>query len=172
MNYTEKVQQKEEGQTTTVDNRLHTWVVEVFNLPKETETTFNDYHYSEGEHTLTATEIALTTGKNHKQTYTISKPVHDMAYEDIKQLKESIERRIIKKHPILGRLLRFFGWWLGFSGLYAMFAVCPFCGQAGCPVGIGGSGLIGGFFALCMQNWKAFFKFIHSKLNGKNSLTF
>ena len=87
-----------------------------------------------------------------------------MTYEDIKLLRTTIEAHVVKKHPILGRLFRFFGLWFAFSVLYAMSAVCPFCGQVGCPVGAGSAGLVGGFFALCMQNWKAFVKFMYSKL--------
>jgi len=59
-----------------------------------------------------------------------------------------------RRHPLLGPLFRFLRWGLAFSGLYAMFAVCPFCGRVGCPVGAGSAGFIGGFFALCMQVWK------------------
>lgn len=153
------------------DQRLQRLMIEVFNLPKETTVTFNDYNHDKEENPSTATEITITIGKSHRQKYIINKPVRDIEYDDIKLLKESIESRVVKKHPILGRLLRFFGWWFGFSGLYAMFAVCPFCGQAGCPVGIGGAGLIGGFCAICMQNWKAFFQFIRSKLFGKSKPT-
>ncbi|MEW6328109.1 MAG: hypothetical protein AB1487_11050 [Thermodesulfobacteriota bacterium] len=62
--------------------------------------------------------------------------------------------RITAMHPLLGSLFRFFRWGLAFSGLYAMFAVCPFCGRVGCPVGAGSAGLVGGFFALCIQVWE------------------
>ncbi|MEW5949843.1 MAG: hypothetical protein AB1711_10605 [Thermodesulfobacteriota bacterium] len=62
--------------------------------------------------------------------------------------------RIAAMYPLLGPLFRFLRWGLAFSGLYAMFAVCPFCGRVGCPVGAGSVGLVGGFFALCMQVWK------------------
>lgn len=147
--------------------RLQRLIIEIFNLPKEATVTFNDYQYDRGENPSTATEITIAIGKSRRQKYIINKPVGDIEYEDIKSLKESIESHIVKKHPILGRLLRFFGWWFGFTGLYAMFAVCPFCGQAGCPVGVGGAGLMGGLCALGMQNWKAFFQCIHSKLFGK-----
>jgi hypothetical protein len=73
---------------------------------------------------------------------------------------------VAKRHPIIGAILRFSGWWFGFSALYGTFAVCPFCGQSGCPVGAGSSGLIGGFLALCMQNWKAIIGAIHHKFTG------
>lgn len=76
--------------------------------------------------------------------------------------------RLLKKYPIIGHLLRFLRWWFIFSGLYAIFAVCPFCGRVGCPVGAGSVGFVGGFLALCMQNWKAFVKLICSKSFKRN----
>lgn len=66
-----------------------------------------------------------------------------------------------------GHLFRFIGWWFGFTGLYATFVVCPFCGQQGCPVGMASAGTIGAFFALCVQDWKRFFVFIRQKIKRK-----
>ena len=48
--------------------------------------------------------------------------------------------------------VRFLGWFLGFSGLYAMGAVCPFCGRPGCPTGAASAGLVGLAFA-AMTQW-------------------
>ena len=163
-----RVQQVKEEYSTNTVCRLQHWVIEIFNLPKETMVILNDYHYKRGENPSTATEITITIGKSHRQKYIINKPIRDLEHKDIKLLKESIESHVVKKHPILGRLVKFFGWWFGFSGLYAMFAVCPFCGQAGCPVGIGSAGVVGGFCAICMQNWKTFFQFIRSWLFRKS----
>lgn len=59
-------------------------------------------------------------------------------------------------YPILGRLFRFLIWWLAFMGIYASSSVCPFCGQAGCPVGLAGAGVVGGFFALVVGKGKTF----------------
>ena len=58
------------------------------------------------------------------------------------------------KYPVLGRLFRLFIWWLTFMGIYASSSVCPFCGQVGCPVGMAGAGLVGGFFALVIGQGK------------------
>jgi hypothetical protein len=58
------------------------------------------------------------------------------------------------QYPFIGRLFRFFTWWLIFSGIYASSSVCPFCGQYGCPVGAGSAGLVGGFFALLIGKGK------------------
>jgi len=50
-----------------------------------------------------------------------------------------------------GIAARFLGWFLGFSGLYAMGAVCPFCGRPGCPTGAASAGLVGVVFASLTQ---------------------
>jgi hypothetical protein len=72
-----------------------------------------------------------------------------------------------KRMSPFGYLFRFIGWWCGFTGLYAMFAVCPFCGQQGCPVGLTSAGTIGAFFTFCVQDWKRFFTFIKHKLTKR-----
>jgi hypothetical protein len=146
------------------NNRLQGWVVNVFKLPKGTGVTASERECNGEQHSSIVTDVAVHLGKDHLHKYIIPKPLVDITYEDIKLLRTTIKTHAVKKHPILGHLFRFFGWWFAFSGLYSMFAVCPFCGRVGCPVGAGSAGLVGGFFALCMQNWKTFFKFIYSKL--------
>jgi hypothetical protein len=71
---------------------------------------------------------------------------------------------IIKAASIIKKILRFLGWWLGLSMLYAMFAVCPFCGRQGCPVGMGGAGLIGGVFALLLQESKIVYQRVKTSI--------
>jgi hypothetical protein len=56
--------------------------------------------------------------------------------------------------------LRFLGWFIGFSGLYAMGSVCPFCGRPGCPTGAASAGLVGLVFASLMQWGRAFRAFL------------
>jgi hypothetical protein len=58
------------------------------------------------------------------------------------------------QYPFIGRVFRFFTWWLIFSGIYASSSVCPFCGQFGCPVGAASAGMVGGFFALVIGKGK------------------
>ena len=72
-------------------------------------------------------------------------------------------KHLNRKMSPFGHIFRFFGWWFGFTGLYSMFAVCPFCGQQGCPVGIASAGSVGAFFTLCIQDWKRLFNFLRNK---------
>jgi hypothetical protein len=72
-----------------------------------------------------------------------------------------------RKMSPFGHLFRFVAKWFGFTYLYAMFSVCPFCGQKGCPIGLASAGTVGAFFALCAQDWKLFFRFLKHKLSNK-----
>ncbi len=66
-----------------------------------------------------------------------------------------------------GHLFRFAVKWFGFTGLYAVFSVCPFCGRAGCPVGAGITGSVGVFFALCATNWRPLFQYFRDRHREK-----
>ena len=60
----------------------------------------------------------------------------------------SADEEIITQMNIRGMLSqtsRFFGWWISFTGLYAMSGSCPCCGKQGCPAG---AGIIGFILAL------------------------
>ncbi|MGD9161880.1 MAG: hypothetical protein PVG39_25945 [Desulfobacteraceae bacterium] len=84
--------------------------------------------------------------------------------ENKKTQSEGPERKEAnRKMSPFGYFFRFFGWWFGFTGLYSVFSVCPFCGQLGCPVGIASAGTVGAFFALCLQDWKLLFRFLKQK---------
>ena len=78
-------------------------------------------------------------------------------------------KKNVKLSPF-GHLFRLIASWFGFTGLYAMLAVCPFCGQQGCPVGMASAGTLGAFFALCLQDWKRLFVYIKQKLNKKGDI--
>lgn len=59
------------------------------------------------------------------------------------------------------KFMHIIGWWLGFMGLYSSSAVCPFCGQTGCPVGFASAGIFGAIFsfiAVYMHKIKMLFK--------------
>jgi hypothetical protein len=92
-----------------------------------------------------------------------------MHYIKQKFLNPQISRNGSCKNRLspFGHLFRLAGWWFGFTGLYAAFAVCPFCGRPGCPVGMASASTIGAFFALCINDWKRFFAWIRQKRNGR-----
>ena len=56
-------------------------------------------------------------------------------------------RALLRKMAAAG-LVRFAGWWSLFAGALALNSVCPVCGNAGCPTGIGSFGLIAAFLGL------------------------
>ena len=84
--------------------------------------------------------------------------------ETISTSKKMDRKYSKQKISPFGRLFRLIGWWFGFTNLYATFAVCPFCKQQGCPVGMASAGVIGAFFTLCVQDWKRFFTFIRKRI--------
>jgi hypothetical protein len=84
---------------------------------------------------------------------------------DVEAKKTDSDNQNMKLSPF-GHLFRLVASWFGFTGLYAMFSVCPFCGQQGCPVGIASAGTVGAFFALCFQDWKRLFTYL-KQIAGK-----
>gem|GEM_PF-2046662 len=81
------------------------------------------------------------------------------------------EIRISRKRQPTVLLLRFAGWFVGFSGLFAMGSVCPFCGKQGCPVGSVSAGFVGLLFASLAQWGKTGLRlFLHAAKKLKNRL--
>jgi len=134
----------------------------VLDLPETVSVKAFEQKFPENTHSSAKTRITICFGENHSHEYVIAKPLAGITEEDI----ESLRVQLHVKPTFFGQLFRFFGWWLGFTGLYAMFAVCPFCGQQGCPVGVSSAGVVGGFFALVVQNGRGFLRFITRKLFG------
>ena len=64
-----------------------------------------------------------------------------------------------KPRPLAG-FMRYLAWFAAFSGVYAMGAVCPFCGRQGCPTGTASAGLVGLVFASLMQWGRTFRLFL------------
>ena len=83
-----------------------------------------------------------------------------MINDDPQKPELTLEISKFHKYPVIGRVLKFFTWWLIFSGIYASSAVCPFCGRLGCPVGGAGAGMVGGFFAILLGPGKIFLKYL------------
>ncbi len=135
-------------------------VVHVLELPETAVVEVVERKHEKKQGSSTETKLTIHVNGTHSHEHIITKPLAAITDEDI----ESLRMVIHGKPTVFGQLLRFFGWWLGFTGLYAMFAVCPFCGQQGCPVGAGSAGVVVGFFAVCIQNWKAFVRFMTRKL--------
>lgn len=135
-------------------------VIHVLELPETAVVEVAERKHEEKQGSSTETKITICVNETHSHEHIIAKPLADVTHKDI----ESLRTVIHGKPTVLGQLFRFFGWWLGFSGLYAMFAVCPFCGQQGCPVGAGSAGIVGGFFALVVQNGRGFLRFMTRKL--------
>ena len=75
------------------------------------------------------------------------------------------------KIPFFGHLLELFGWWFGFTNLYALFSVCPFCGQQGCPAGMATTGILGALSALCIRDGKLLWGFLRKNLFRKRLRT-
>ncbi len=142
--------------------QLQQRIAALLNLPEAVSMKVVERKIPGNQSPATETKIIICVNENHVHEFMIAKPVAEITDDDIKKIWTASRG----KPTFFSQLFRFFGWWLGFSGLYAMFAVCPFCGQQGCPVGAGSAGVVGGFFALVVQNGRAFFRFITHKLFG------
>lgn len=144
-----------------IDNQLKQWIIEVFHLNENTKIKIAEQATSTAEPATSHTVITINQDDNDTYQYTIKKPRAEIAEKDIQKLKQFIKFEKLKQVPIIGNLFRFLGLWVAFTGIYAMFAVCPFCGQMGCPVGAGSAGVVGGAFALAVNNGKQFVKKIN-----------
>lgn len=64
--------------------------------------------------------------------------------------------RVLLRKTAAAGLVRFAGWWSLFAGALALNSVCPVCGNAGCPTGIGSFGLMAAVLAFFKQyGWKS-----------------
>jgi len=141
--------------------QLRRWVMDVFHLPETTVVAATEHDHAGEAHT----EVVVRLGDRVLNTYLIARPLDSITRPDIEALRAAAEAGVLQRHPILGHLYRFFGLWFAFSGAYVLFsAQCPFCGQPGCPVGLGGAGLVGLLGTLCCQNWKGLFKNLYRRL--------
>ena len=145
----------------SIDNQLKQWIIEAFHLDENAKIIITTP-------TTGQTVITITQDGDEPYQYTIKKSKAEITEKDIQKLRRFIKFEKLKQVPIIGNLFRFLGLWLAFTGVYAMFAVCPFCGQVGCPVGAGSAGVIGGFFALIVQNMKSLLNFVHNKFSGSS----
>ena len=150
---------------------ITSWIIEELNLPGSACVNIEEQRSNDSDKKSISTKITVTLNNKHEKTFSIAKPINRIEKEDIKAIRIHAGKSLMEKYPFLGKILRFFGLWIAFSGLYAMFAVCPFCGQSGCPVGAGGAGFIGIFFAIFFQfldRWITSLKAAVSRFFNKN----
>jgi len=155
--------------TQSPEQQINQWITEVFKLPESSVINIIEREIKEEKYRGFQTEVTVNLGDKLSNRFSVPKALEKIRKEDIEKIKKKGEESFLKKNPVLGYLLRFFGLWFAFSGLYAMFAVCPFCGQVGCPVGAGSAGIIGVFCAIFFQvirNWKASLNYLYSRIFG------
>jgi hypothetical protein len=147
-------------------HQIQEWIGNTFQLSKNAVINISEHRDSDNQFDSSHTEVTIEEKMGKKFQYQIKKPINEISEKDIKRLRcfDNLEK--LKKLPIIGNLFRFLGLWLAFTGVYNMLAVCPFCGQVGCPIGVGSAGVVGGFFALIVQNIKNVLNFVQNKLAG------
>jgi len=144
----------------TQNKNYEEWIREIFDLSKKTQIDIHEKQINHQNHIHIETNISININEDKSQNYVIKKPLDEIQKRDIKNLKRVVKLERRKLHPVFGPIFRFFAWWFAFTGLYSMFAVCPFCGQAGCVVGVGSAGVVGGFFAFLLQYGKTAVSYI------------
>ena len=137
------------------------WIRDIFNVSDGAKIEIFETQAQHKDFTHYQTTITIYNKEDSPDSYVISKPLREIIKDDIKLLKRKVNLEKKRKlHPVLGPVFRFIAWWFAFTGLYSMVAVCPFCGQAGCAVGAGSAGVVGGFLAFLLQYGKATVGFI------------
>ncbi|MFZ5517196.1 MAG: hypothetical protein ACOY90_11195 [Candidatus Zhuqueibacterota bacterium] len=142
---------------------IKTWIRLGFSLPNHAEIKVRESDGAAVADRKTIIEILLDHGDPRQ--FEIDVPLESVSRRHVyKLIEQEVETRG-EKRSVMGKVIRFFAWWFGFSSLYATFAVCPFCGQLGCPVGMGSAGFVGGFFALLMQDWKNMIGYLRTRFS-------
>jgi len=142
-------------------NKLNQWISDTFHLSSNTVVSISEHRNSHDKSASSHTEITIEAATGGNKQFIIKKSIGEITEQDIQKLQRFARFERLKKLPIIGNLFRFMGLWAAFTGMYAMFSVCPFCGQVGCPIGAGSAGLVGGFFALAVNNGKQFIRNIN-----------
>lgn len=146
--------------------QIQQWIRDTFHLSKDADIHIHERRHSDKKIGTSFTEIMIEEKRDQKKHYQIKKTIDEISEKDIRKLRRFDKFEKLKRLPVIGNLFRFLGLWLAFTGVYTMFSVCPFCGQIGCPVGTGSAGVVGGFFALIVQNMKNLLNFVHHNLAG------
>ena len=112
---------------------------------------------------LTLIEFRIDGKRNI--SFAVPKGIAFMEREDLEVARKDLEGSLKKYNPIVARLYRLGGWWMIFAGSLALFSVCPVCGQAGCPVGIGVFGVLSGLLAFLKVFMKDMTGFLFRRRN-------
>ncbi len=147
-----------------MEQQLKQWIYDAFRLSKDAVIKISQHREDKNRFDSSRTELTIEQKSGKRFQYQINKQINRVTEQDIKRLRRFAKFEKLKQLPIIGNLFRFLGLWLAFTGVFAMFSVCPFCGQMGCPVGAGSAGVVGGFFALAVQNMKNLLNFMQHKL--------
>ncbi|HOO72691.1 MAG TPA: hypothetical protein PK926_13085 [Spirochaetota bacterium] len=143
---------------------IQAWMKTYFKLPagctvcideKENTATHESCRLDTPEDGL-ITDITIYLGEKPVLNCSVNKPAANIQEEDIAALRESVKTLAYKTHPFLAKIFHFLGWWAIFAGSLSLFSVCPICGQIGCPVGVGVTGVIAGLLAFLKQYLKDF----------------
>ncbi len=130
---------------------------EVFAIPDFALIDVSEEDYMDEEASFNRkTNFKITIKDKIPNIYTILKPASEIQPGDISYLKKSMESYITENYPIRSKIYKFFGWWIIFAGGMTVFSVCPICGQTGCPIGIGTTGILAGIFSLIKTGGKSY----------------
>lgn len=108
-----------------------------------------------------STRITVSEGKT-ASVFTLEKPLSEINREDILSLKEALDDEVSGSSFLKRGLVRLFGWWVIFAGSLTLFSVCPVCGNMGCPVGLGITGIVAGMLAF----FKQYGRYLLSRISG------
>ena len=136
-------------------NNIVKEVREIFKLPQSCAVDLNEFSCNGGNNDL-ITEITVQVSKKQTITYVINKSMQTLSREDINELYAGIKKDAYNKHPFLSKFTKLFGWWVIFAGSFSLFSICPVCGQVGCPVGVGITGILAGVLAVLKLYLKDF----------------
>ena len=107
-----------------------------------------------GSKSAAHTVLTLASSDRRERRWRIPCPPHEITANDLAPIRRSLVCRSWLS-AWLGRAFHIGGWWLGFTGLFAMGSICPCCGQAGCVMGIGAAGTLGAVATLVLAKLKS-----------------
>ena len=107
-----------------------------------------------GSKSAAHTVLTLAAPGRRERRCRIPRPPREVCDEELAPIRRSLVRRS-RLSAWLGRASRFTGWWLGFTGFFAMGSTCPCCGQPGCVMGLGAASTLGAAAALLLSRLRS-----------------